>query len=260
MHLDEVKDLFTEHWRPGWGSVAVDEVMYMQEVIRRERPRHFLEVGMASGLSAGLLARVLEENGAETLTTIDHDNTFFGDTTKENGFLIDAIYPDGKVTVNRMPFTTSCDIPRLGMHFDMAFVDANHQHPWPLIDTLFLYPFMTGARTVFHHDLRLFRIQDVLFGIGPKYLYDQFPDHLRTRSTANHGNLFMLRMPTERAVLEEIAADAFCLPWSLRTPLSPQQAARIRQGLAGQYSGELVEVFETALKRFNAVDRLRLGV
>ncbi len=260
MTLAEVKQVFTAFWKTGYGSVTADEAMFMQSLIRRYRPAHFLEVGMASGLSGGLIASFIDRAGGSRFTTIDHDNTFFGDTTKENGFLIASIYARGDVEVVKRPFTTALDLDAIGETYDMAFIDANHQHPWPLIDTLCVYPHLTGAKIVIHHDLRLFRKQDIVFGIGPKYLFDQFPDTARLRSDANEGNIFALKLDMRREALEEIAADAFSLPWSLRTPLQDKYVEQFRAVLRRHYSAGLLAAFDKCLAKFNVMDRFRSGL
>jgi hypothetical protein len=260
MLLAEIQSVFSTYWRQGFGSIAADEAQFIQSLIERHRPANFLEIGMASGLSGGLIARFMDENEGESFTSLDHDNTFFGDNTKENGFLIGEIYRSGRVVATKLPFKTSLDLPSIGRTFDMAFIDANHQHPWPLIDTLCLYPFLTGSKTVIHHDLRLFRNQEVVYGIGPKYLYDQFPSGKKERSVANHGNIFALDLSIDREAIEDIAADGFSLPWSLRTELQANYIDAFRGVLRSYYGSALLDVFEKCLAKFNRAERFRTGV
>lgn len=251
MELAEITRIHREHWRPGWGSVTAEEMLYFQRLIVEHRPRGFIEIGMASGLSAGLIALLLEENGGERLTSLDHDNTFFGDTSQENGFLLERIYPSGPVTIRKQPFTIAIDVPLLGETWDMGFVDANHQHPWPLLDTLALYPYLTGPKVLLHHDLDLYRKQTKVLGIGPKYLWDQWPESHRDRATANHGNLFSLWLDLDVERLEQIAVDAFALPWSLRLPIQPRVLRRVRSFLQDRYSTRLIETFDECAAKFN---------
>ncbi len=258
--LDEIRAVFTRFWKTGYGSVAADEAQFIQSLIARHRPRHFLEIGMASGLSGGLISLFLDRFGGAKFTSIDHDNTFFGDKTKQNGFLIHEVYPGNAITVTKRPFTTALNLDAVGDTYDMAFVDANHQHPWPMMDTLCLYPHLTGSRIVIHHDLRLFRKQDVVFGIGPKYLFDQFPDSHRLRSTANQGNIFAVSLDMDQNRLEAIAADAFALPWSLRTPMTETYLDAFRKVLAAHYSPAMQQAFDAAARKFNVMDRFRTGL
>lgn len=247
----EIERIHNEHWRPGWGSVTPEEVGVFQEHIAKHRPKSFIEVGTASGLSGGLIALLLEENGGERFVTVDHDNTFFGDPSKENGFLLPTIYPGGRVEIIRRPFTIAADIPSFDERHQMAFVDANHQHPWPLLDTLCLYPVLDGPRLVFEHDLDLYRKQSKVFGIGPKYLYDQFPESHRQRFTVNNGNLFLLSLDMPVEELERIASQALYLPWSLRAPINPGQLEKIRRVLSDHHSARLSATFEECVERFN---------
>ena len=231
--------------------MSADETEYIQSLVTRHAPVQFLEIGMASGISGGLIATILDEHGGKLFCSIDHDNTFFGDSSKENGFLIDQIYQGGNVQVEKIPFKTSLDLEDMNRTFDMAFIDANHQHPWPTIDTLCLFPYLGGDKVVIHHDLNLYKKQKEVFGIGPKYLYDQFPDSMRDRAKANGGNIFSLNLSMDREDLEEIASNALLLPWSLRNSLSHKYIAAIRTSLSKHYSPSLLAVFDTATKRFN---------
>ena len=216
---------------------------------------------MASGLSGGILANILEEIGAKTFTTIDYDNTFFGDTSKENGFLLSEIYSGSEVTVEKHPFTTSLDLSKLGKKFQMAFIDANHQHPWPALDTLCLYPFLEGEKIIIHHDLKLFKEQDVVYGIGPKYLYDQFADEYRIDSDANRGNIYALHLKnTDPEYIAKISINALSLPWSLRHPLSDENIQTIESILREHYNSTLADTFTHCTTKFNHLERLRTGV
>jgi hypothetical protein len=143
------------------------------------------------------------------------------------------------------------DIPSLGREFDMVFIDANHQHPYPTLDTLCVYPFLTGSKTVLHHDLKLYKTQRVPFGIGPKYFYDQVPHALRDRSPANEGNLYSVRLTLDQEAFEDVLVDALLLPWSLRTHIIPPRVTAIQELLDAHYSPRVREAFDTATKRYN---------
>jgi len=251
MELREIEKVYKAHRKKGWGAVEPDEFFYIQTLIRKHKPAHFLEIGMGSGLSGGVIARMLDENGGQSFTSLDHSDTFFGDPAKTSGYLIEEIYTGPSVTVQKNHFMTALDAPDLHGRFEMAFVDANHQHPWPLIDTLCLYPFLTGPKIVIHHDLRLFRRQDIVFGIGPKYLFDQFPASHKHRSDAHDGNIFSLDLTLDQGELEAISEEAFYLPWSLRAPMPDGQLDAFRRILGEHYSGNLLSVFDGTCKKFN---------
>lgn len=247
----EIDRLHREHWRPGYGSVTVAEMVVIAQAIAEHRPESFLEIGTASGLSAGLVARCLDAHGGSRLVTVDHDDTFFGDPGRENGFLLPSIYPHDNVRVVRRTFETALEVPWHGEEHQMAFVDANHQHPWPILDTLCLFPVMSGPRLVFHHDLNLFRKQPLARGLGPKVLHDQFPPHLRRRASANDGNLFSVSLDVTRREMEEIAADALSIPWTLTKTLTDQQVEAVRGVLREHYDPALLRLFDDRTAVFN---------
>lgn len=223
----------------------------MLRVIQQERPRSFIELGTSSGLSTGLLALMLDANGGERVCSVDVNERYYKDESLPTGFLVPEVYTGDRVEVELRSPMTSIDVASWSETFDMGFVDGNHQHPWPLMDTLCLLPRLSGSKVLFHHDLNLFKKQRNAHGVGPKYLFDQFPDSHRTRYTAHGGNLFSLRMDLPRDQVEAIAADAFALPWTgLRRPRGENHLQAFRTVLENNYSADLVSVFDESVERF----------
>lgn len=174
--------------------------------------------------------------------------------------MIPEIFEGGAVDLELFKFRIALDIHEIEGSFDMAFIDANHQHPWPMIDMMALYPRMTGPKIMIHHDLRLFQLQDVMFGIGPKYLYDQFPDDMRIKSTANNGNIFSVDLSMDHNRFEALCMDLVKLPWSLRTPLQPKFIDQITAMLERDYSKTMQDQFQRCIKAYNVADRFRSGL
>ncbi|MEM8555985.1 MAG: class I SAM-dependent methyltransferase, partial [Pseudomonadota bacterium] len=229
--------------RKGWGSINAEEAEFIQSLIAAHRPLSFVEIGTASGLSGGLICRFMDEAGGKRFVTIDHDNTFFGDPSQPNGFALPAIYGGDRVHVNQRTHQLSIDLALGEESFDMAFVDANHRHPWPLIDTLCLYPRMTGSKLVVHHDLRLFRQKGWNTGIGPKYLFDQFPGQYRKASPANKRNTFYVDLNLRKKAMRRVAVDGFLLPWTARAPMAPEFRTRFESFLTDTYGPEVTTAF-----------------
>jgi len=231
--------------KPHYGTLSSGEVLFLQEQIATHRPRRFIEVGTATGLSTGFIARFMEEAAGDHLTSLDYDDRFYGDRSKPVGFLVPQIYSGTGVTVDIRPNTVSLDVGEES--FDMGFVDGNHYHPWPTLDTLTLYPRLTGPKCLLHHDLTLFANLPKQDGIGPKFLFDQMPDTHRLRSVARGGNLFALDLRLDQTVFERAMADALSLPWSIRTQLSDDMVGKIRAMLKTHYSAALQDHFEACL-------------
>ncbi len=251
MKAEDVEAILAEHCKPNFGSLSVGETLFIRDLVDRYRPRRFAEIGMASGLSCALIAMSMEEAGIDgVIHTIDHDDTFFGDTTKPNGFLIDAVYRGNRVAIHRHKFKRSIDLDDLDIGpFEMAFIDAAHPHPWPLIDMLFVRPHLVGPKIVIHHDLDLFAKQRVVRGIGPKYVWDQFPETARRRGEGDASNIFHVSLDLEDAVFERIFNDCILLPWTSK--LGPKVVHRVRKVLERTVSERAVETFDESLIRFN---------
>ena len=82
----------------------------MLRTIEQHRPRAFVELGTSSGLSTGLLARMLHDNGGERLVSVDVSDRFYRDETRPTGFLVAEIYDGDRVTVELRSPMTSVDV------------------------------------------------------------------------------------------------------------------------------------------------------
>lgn len=253
---EELRRLHAQHKVEGSGPVTASEAGWMLRAIEEHRPESFIELGTSSGLSTGLLARMLHDNGGRRLVSVDVSERFYKDPSRATGFLVPELYAGDRVTVELRSPLTSIDVAGWEDTFDMGFVDGNHQHPWPLIDTLCLLPRLTGPKVLFHHDLNVYKKQRNANGVGPKYLFDQFPESHRTRYRANRGNLFSLRLDLPREQVEELAIEGFQLPWTgLRWKKGRPYVDAFRGVLRDHYSGRLLEVFDDCTERFRVADR-----
>lgn len=259
MNIQEISKIRELFWMNGYGSINIEEAKHINDFINLKKPKDFLEIGTASGFSGGLICCFLEENDqSANFTTVDHDNTFFGDLKKENGFLINSIYKGQKIKINQKKFKISADIAESNSSFDMAFIDANHMHPWPTLDTIALLPKLKKPSILFHHDYNLFKIQKDSKGVGPKYLFDQWIPNKRTRLKGNKGNLIALEIDKDPEFYSGILSDSLHLPWSINEYHFPKRGSgvlqdcyeRYRKIISNYYDKCLLETFENRYKTF----------
>ncbi len=251
MRREDVARVYDQHREPGFGTLSVDELLQVDELIAAHRPRAFVEIGTASGLSGGMIALMLDEHGGERLLTVDLSDRFFADRARETGFVLPLVYPAGRVRVERRVETTAMDLVGTGETFDLALVDAGHVHPWPLIDTLCVNLVLRGPRLVLHHDLTLYRRQGNGRAVGPKFLFDQFPESHRVQYPANGGNLFSVSLDLAQQQIEDIAIDAFALPWTLNRKIPDETVSKIQGVLGEHYSPALRTAFDASCAVFN---------
>ena len=63
---------------PGFGSISGPEAQFIAGMISREKPRLFVEIGTATGLSTILIHEALKETPGTKLITVDLQDRFWG--------------------------------------------------------------------------------------------------------------------------------------------------------------------------------------
>lgn len=252
----QMQKIYAQHWQAGYGSITIFELAYIQRWIRKLRPTRILEIGTASGLSAALIAQAMDDaNITGELHTLDHDDTFFGDSTKPNGFMIEQLYAGARVSIHQHKFKRSLDLDQMELgQFDMALIDASHLHPYPLIDTMFVRPHLTGPKIVLHHDLNLYALQQVPTGVGPKYLWDQIPDAWRERGEFEADNTFAMDLTMPDETFSALFGSGIILPWTTR--LGPMVVHRARQVAIATLSSDALLHLNRGIERFNQADKV----
>ena len=252
----EICKIFDSHWKPGWGSVCKDDLEFILDLIATYSPKDFLEIGTASGLSGGFISTFMSHFNGKSFTTIDHDNTFFGDSSKPNGFLLNQIFNGSTPSVDFQPFKKSSDIPELNKHFSMCFIDANHHHPWPTLDLMMAAPFLKDDKIVILDDLDLYKKQPFpCIGIGPKILHDQFPDSIKLKG--KNSDIFGLKLSNiRRSDFEECIMNSLMVPWTTRSKLKNTNASKKYLEVTKKlFSNELHQCLITTLNKFDVTNR-----
>jgi len=249
VELSEINVLHKKFLRPGFGTTTPDELLFIQQVIQTYKPKKILEIGTASGLTTGFIARFLDQIGGGHVTSVDISSRFFGDPSQNVGYLTREIYTGTEVGITIETGRSSLDLEDLGGPWDLAFIDASHNHPWPTIDTLAVAAHLNGPRIVLHHDLQLFRRFKAFQGIGPRVLFNETPERHRHASSANRWNIFYMDLTMPQDLLEEVALNALSMPWTVQPALRRGDVAKIFQVLGQTYSAGFMKEFEECEKQ-----------
>jgi tetratricopeptide (TPR) repeat protein len=249
----EINLIHRQFWRRGYGSVSADEAGFIQDSILATKPKRVLEIGTASGLSTGFIAKFMSNLGAGELISVDLDTHFWVDRTKETGFLAQEIYTGEEVKVNIFRGQDSTHLPETYHEhkFDLAFIDANHHHPWPILDMISVLPILNPQARVIHHDLALYQWQKPVLGIGPKYLYDQFPDQFKVVTNDPRKNIFYIKTTENYLDFVQFIINSLYLPWTIRQPISALTINKFKAIINTYWSEDLLEIFEKCVKKFN---------
>lgn len=256
-------------WDGRLGAIDGRDATFLYNLIRRVRPKTLVEVGTASGFSSALIALMLaaEDLGDSKLACYDLLGRFFLDKSKPLGFLVNELAGAAAAAVTLHPGHTSLTAAPLyaDKSIDFAFIDANHRHPWPLIDALMLLPKMADGGVMAFHDPMAIRLPTNKFGIGPKVVLDSASRDLiiPTRALLPAGdisaptrpitdNIFAIYCPTDRMRLAIDLADGFLTPWTVPQQVELTTVMKVAQRLQAHWPDEVAEAFRWAAERHYA--------
>src|SRR5437763_9633014 len=129
------------------GGIGSRDYFFLTALVSILAPRRVIEIGTLTGFSTAIIAAAIYRQHGErnriTVETIDADTHCSIDRSRPIGFEIPDLIPDLVSTV-RIHTGRESDVVRdlaAPGEFGLAFIDADHRHPWPLLDVLRLAPY-----------------------------------------------------------------------------------------------------------------------
>ena len=95
---------------------------------------------------------------------------------------------------------------------DLTFIDANHYHPWPLLDLLHLTVAARPWSWVVLHDINLPAVSPAFQAWGAKWLFEAWPLAKVTGGGAD-ANIGAVQLPGDPRALIPMAARLLERPW-----------------------------------------------
>lgn len=229
---------------PEWsaGAVGVLDACFLYDLITAIRPTRLIEVGTASGGSTATILRALHEAAipltddlGPVVRSYDLHPYCFSDRTRPVGAAVGELVAHLAHGV-RLTTGTSLDAARdlAGYGAQLAFIDAEHRHPWPTIDLLAILPALAPGAWVVLHDIdlpaaavRYERAHHTTVDwhhAGAQWLFEAWPYETLAGlgGARNIGALAMPDHPTTRARLREQLADAIARPCEIDPPPEAQ--------------------------------------
>ena len=225
------------------GGIGSRDYFFLTALVSILAPRRVIEIGTLTGFSAAIIAAAIHrQHGAGTpssrngitVETIDAHTHCSIDQSRPIGFEIPELIP-GLVHTVRVHTGRHSDFVReiaARDEFGLAFIDADHRHPWPLLDLLRLAPYVEGGGWIVLHDIQLGTYGSDLGApghahaeatpFGAEWLFERWPFR-KIRSF----HIGAVELPPSREALIPFALELLQLP--LET--SGRSAAKARRAL-----------------------------
>jgi predicted O-methyltransferase YrrM len=133
------------------GTIGLRDYLFLSAFASILAPERAVEIGTLAGFSAAIIAAALHRrhpNSKSVLVeTIDKNTHSVAENDKQVGFQIPEIIPDFSHLVRVHAPAESEAIKQFAARgeFQFVFIDANHQHPQPLLDLLRAAPYVCNG-------------------------------------------------------------------------------------------------------------------
>jgi len=205
---------------PAWvqGGCSLGDLAFLADRVAVAQPHLVVEVGVAAGTSsAALLAALDQLPPPRRLVSVDVRATCYFDASKAVGAAVDEMYPTYQT---RWIQDFDSDARKLGLTMplggvDFAFIDANHHHPFPLLDVLHLAPVMRPGAWIVLHDIELPRLYPQFPSHGPMWLFEAWSgEKIRGDATDPDAvNIGAVQMPDTLEALVPMAIALLDRKW-----------------------------------------------
>lgn len=213
--IDGLREMLTR--RPAWvqGGISGGDSEFLLELVNGTNPNTVLELGVASGASSAALLFALDRLGGDrTLLSCDVRETCYFDSARATGSAVDEMYTNRRTS---WMLDTNTDARRISQALpsgsvDLTFIDANHSHPWPLLDLLHLTRTARPGSWIALHDIELPTFHPKYQVHGPQWLFEAWPFN-KVHGVAGSVNIGAVQLPSDLRDLVPMALELLERPW-----------------------------------------------
>lgn len=264
----EIAKWLNHFWTDDVDTTDGHDLRFIGSILDEHRPKTIVEIGCGSGMSAAMIALMQSKIGPAEIHSFDLADRFVPNPAKDIGYVLDIVGETPGVDVYVYPETSSAEVETAldGRTVDFCFIDANHLHPWPLMDTLSMLPLMRPGSVIVHHDLRRFTFPEYeKFATGPKIVMDQTPpsDMIWFRSRVNpelptplkkrkfDANIFGVRATSDYRHIGGMLSRGFYLGWDKceEEPFTEEFGDYYSDFLRSTYSPAVAKAFDVGRSR-----------
>jgi predicted O-methyltransferase YrrM len=226
------------------GGIGSRDYFFLTSLVSVLAPRRVVEIGTLTGFSTAIIAAAIDrQHGIRdqiAVDTIDSHTQCIIDESRPVGFEIAELVPDLVSAVQIHTGRESDVVAEIASpgEFGLAFIDADHRHPWPLLDVLRLAPYIQSRGWIILHDIQLGtygqaeraagRSRDTGTPYGAEWLFERWP--FRKIRSCHIG---AVELPMEKKTLLPFALDLMDEPFEVRG----KTAKRLRRAVYESFTG-----------------------
>jgi predicted O-methyltransferase YrrM len=207
------------------GTIHFGDCLFLSAFVSVLAPSRVIELGTLGGFSAAVIASAIQGQHpgqpGVLVDTMDRNRHSLLDPGKPVGYLLREMFPSLADTVRVHAPADSAGLSRLARPGDLefAFIDADHQHPRPLLDLVRLAPFMRAGAWVGLHDIRLGSDTEAkgdrdshTFGapFGAEWLFEHWPFR-----KISGGNIGAVQIPHDKSAIVSPALQLMNFPFEV---------------------------------------------
>ena len=226
----EIRDL-NALMRQQPGTLSWEDCFFLTAFTSIVAPPRVVEIGTLSGFSTGTIAAAIRRQRPTdgiVVETIDLRTHCHNDPERPVGYALASAFPEHASAVRIHAPQTSAFVATLAAadELELAFVDASHRHPNPLLDLLRIAARMRPGGWILLHDIRLATIAAEVRACGSQppenspagaeWLFDAWPFR-----KISGGNIGAVQLPDDKAALAPFALEMMRLP----AEITPRHAA-----------------------------------
>ena len=210
---------------PAWaaGALPRHDAEFLTEIIAANQPETIVEIGVASGVSSAVILRALDalpDPAGRILRSCDIVPACYFDARYATGEAVRSMYPAPQ---SQWLLDTNLDTRRFSQSaapasVDLTFIDANHYHPWPLLDLLHMSVAARPWSWVVLHDINLPQVSPEFQAWGAKWLFEAWP-FAKVTGGGIDGNIGAVQLPGDPRALIPVAARLLQRPWEFAPTL-----------------------------------------
>lgn len=234
------------------------QLAFLCGLIKQERPRKILEIGVSSGATTAVLLNCISMLNLKTeIFSLDLAEDYTYDKSKKVGYVIDEYKALSRDEQPYMLFTGAYAVEHLeeiGDHIDFLILDTVHKLPGEILDFLACYPYLERNAVVVLHDIILnhFGSNDralvnnandyatkILFDVAAA---DKFIDIDKNNALSNIG-AFKINDDTSKYI--ENLFSVMSITWTYR--VSDEEMHLYRNFYSRYYSEDMLGLFDMAV-------------